>query len=217
MYFYPSLMELISALNWRYATKEFDPSKKISDENFNILLESLRLSASSFGLQPWKFLIVKNPEIREQLKPHSWGQGQITDASHLLVLCRQNNIDEAFVDSYIEDIANTRNVSTDDLEDYRKMMIDMVVKGQSETETQQWSKNQVYLALGNLLTSAALLKIDTCPIEGFSTEEYDKILNLSEKNLSSCVVCALGYRNEDDKYASLKKVRFGMDEVVETI
>ena len=209
--------ELISALNWRYATKQFDTNKKISTEQLDTLLESLRLSASSFGLQPWKFVIVENPALRETLVGHSWGQRQIADASHLIVLCRQTVIDSAYVEKYVQSVADTRHAPTEALEGYKNMMVGFIEGANQSGSIDAWMKNQVYIALGNLLTSAALIGVDACPIEGFDPKKYDEVLGLKALGLASCVVCPIGYRSADDAYASLAKVRLSKTEAVVTI
>ncbi len=210
-------MNLLDALSWRYATKQFDPQKKIPEETLKILLKSLVLTPSSYGLQPWKFLVIQNPEIRKTLKSVSWNQSQITDASALVVLCTRTDIDESFIEHYIEEIVQQRGIEKESVAGYQEMMIGGILKGKSPAERGEWSKDQVYIALGNLLTSAALLSVDACPIEGFSAKDYNEILGLSSKNLSSAVVCALGYRSVDDEYAHYKKVRFSESELIEII
>ena len=204
----------MKSLEWRYATKVFDPSKKISDKDFQKLIDALILTPSSYGLQPWKFVVVENPQVREELKPHSWGQPQITDASHLLVFCKVQNVDEPFVDKYIQSTAEIRNQETSELDGFKGMMISNVVDGMSDKARNQWARNQVYIALGNAMTVAGALEIDACPIEGFSPEKYDEILGLKEQGLASVVVLPVGYRSDDDKYADLPKVRFGEDDMI---
>lgn len=194
-------------LNWRYAVKSFDPQKKINSQDFHELTESLRLSPSSFGLQCWGFCVVENDSIRQQLLPQSWNQKQITDCSHLIVLCTLDNVSDEHVDRYVQSTAKTRNVSLESLDGYSKM-IKGFIKNKSVEQRNSWLEKQVYIALGTLMTVASMKKIDSCPIEGFSNAKYDEILGLKEKNLRSAVVCALGYRHADDKYAQLKKVRF---------
>lgn len=208
------MKNILDALKWRYATKVFDPNKKIPAEDFQKILDALVLSPSSYGLQPWKFVIVENPKLRAELRPHSWNQAQITDASHLIVLCRVNTIDEVFVTKFIELTAKKRGMNPHDLDGYKNMMIGDVVQGPRSKRVDEWAKDQVYIALGNLLTVAATMGIDACPMEGFDPSKYDEILNLKEKGLSSAVICALGYRSADDKYADLAKVRFDEKDVV---
>lgn len=213
------MKNILDALKWRYAVKVFDPAKKIPAEKIDQLKEALVLTPSSFGLQPWKFLFITNPEIREKLKAHSWNQGQITDASHLVVLCRQEKIDEDFVNQWVDVMATESGRPAEKLEGYRQMVLDNVVKGESYRAKQQdvYMKNQVFIALGNLLTTAAALEIDTCAIGGFDPEKYDEILGLKDKGLRSCVVCPLGYWSDDDWHKDDPKVRFASDQIIEDI
>lgn len=208
--------QILTALKWRYATKKFDTQKKISPENLATLLEVLRLSPSSFGLQPWKFLVIENEEVRAQLSAAAWKQPQITDASHLIVLCRRTDVNEALVDTFIASTAAARGVSAADLSGMREMVAGFV-KDSSNEVLANWSAKQTYLALGMLLEACALLAIDACPMEGFSKDGFDKILGLKEKNLASVVICPIGYRAQDDKYATQAKSRFSLDEIVERI
>ncbi|NTU46545.1 NAD(P)H-dependent oxidoreductase [Candidatus Roizmanbacteria bacterium] len=208
--------QILSALNWRYATKQFDPTKKIDAEILQTLTEAIRLSPSSYGLQPWKFLIVTNPEIREKLKAAAWGQPQITDASHLVVFTRRTDVNEAFVNRFIESTAEIRGIQSNDLDGLKQILLGYL-KNATPAYLQEWTAKQVYIPLGILLETAALLKVDACPMEGFDNKKFDEILGLHERNLSSVVLCALGYRASDDKYATLAKSRFEKEEVIETI
>ncbi len=208
-------MDLIQQLNWRYATKGYDASKKLSTEQVATLKEVLRLSPSSYGLQPYKFVHVKNPELRAKLKEVSWGQSQVTDASDLFVLCRIDKMDEAYINKFIELTAKTRGQDVASLAGFKQML--MGPAGQSDEMFAVWAAKQVYLALGNLLTSCALLEIDATPMEGFDPAKYDEILDLPAKGLHSVVVCAVGTRSPEDKYATEKKVRFPMEELFVTI
>ena len=210
-------MNILDSLRWRYACKSFNPDKKITPENVQILKESLRLTPSSYGLQPWKFLFITDPEIRAQLRPHSWNQGQIVDASHLVVLCRRESIDAEYVEKFIQSVADTQGKSVEDLAGYKELMNKNVVDGATVTDQASWMTHQVYIALGNLMTVAATMEIDTCPIEGFEPEKYDEILGLKEKGLASCVVCALGYHADDDWNYGAPKVRWPLDQVVEEV
>lgn len=202
--------DIIKDLEWRYACKKFDSTKKVSEEDFNKLLESLRLTASSYGLQPWKFVVVENTELREKLVAASWNQEQVKDASHLIVLCSPT-VDEAHIDRYLEDQAKTRNQNIEDLAGFKKML--MMIANKSPEDQYIWAKNQVYIALGTLLTVCANLKIDSCPMEGFKAKEYDEILGLKDMGLTSMVVCPVGYRAADDKYGGLAKVRFPIEDL----
>ncbi len=207
---------LIDALNWRYATKKFDSEKKINEKDFEELLEALRLSPSSFGIQPWKFLIVENKKLREELKGAAWGQSQIVDASHLIVLCSIRDMDESHADYFINQTAKIRGIKPEELEGFREMLLNSI-NGKSKLSLEEWNAKQVYLALGVLLISCAIKRIDACPMEGFDSKEFDRILGLGEKGLHTEVVCTLGYRDKDDKYSLLNKVRFDKDRVFEVI
>ena len=206
--------DIIKALNWRYATKEFDAKKKLSDKDVETLVETLRLSPSSFGLQPWKFIVVTNPDIRSKIRAAAWNQPQVTDASHLIVFTVEKNVDDAFVDKYVADVAQTRGVSVADLKSYGDMMKGAVKARGSAEAVKNWSARQVYIALGNLLTSVAVLGIDACPMEGFDPKKVDEILGLDKLGVESLVFAAIGYRLNEDEAKKYKKVRFPKSEVV---
>jgi nitroreductase len=205
--------QLINQLKWRYATKQFDPARKISAENWAALEECLILTPSSYGLQPWKFILVQDPKVREALLPATWGQKQVVECSHFVVLAIQKKFGEAGIDSLLKRTVEVRGGSLDKLNGYREMMIGTLVKGPAGAHIDDWSARQVYIALGNLMTSAAMLGVDTCPMEGFDPPKYDEILGLGKQGLASAVACALGYRAETDKYAQAPKVRFQAKEV----
>lgn len=191
---------------WRYATKKFDNTKKISSDDLQLLLEATRLSASSYGLQPYHVFVITNTEIREQLKPVSWGQSQITDASHLIVFAHQTDFGGELVDDYLKNVADTRNVSMDTLNGYGDFAKSKLVDLPQKTK-EEWTAKQVYIALGNLMQAAAELKIDTCPMEGFEAKAYDEILNLAGKDLTTSVVIPIGYRSSEDETQNFPKVR----------
>jgi len=205
--------DLIGALNWRYATKEFDAGKALPTETMERLLVVLRLSASSFGLQPWKFVVVEDREKREPLVEHSWGQRQVVDSSALIVMCRPTEFGEADIDRFLESTASTRGVDLESLAEYGGMMKGFIGRLDAATQA-DWMSRQIYLALGNLMTACAIEKVDSCPMEGFSAVEYDRILGLADLGLTSVVLCPVGYRAAGDKYASLAKVRYSADEVI---
>lgn len=206
--------QLINQLNWRYATKQFDPQRKISPVNWAPLEEALVLSPSSFGLQPWKFIVVSDRATREKLVAASWGQRQIVDASHLVVFATKKNLGEADIVSYVNRTAEVRGLPREALAPFRDMMIGSIIKGMDASARTTWATRQAYIALGNFLTSAALLGIDACPMEGFEPEKYNEILGLDKQGLSAVVVATAGYRSAEDKYAALKKVRFPKEEVL---
>ena len=203
----------LDALNWRYATKQFNITKKVSEKDLNELLESARLSASSFGLQPWKFVVVEDKKLREKLKGEGFGQPQITDASHLIVLCAVKNVDEKYIKKYIEQTAKVRGIPKESLKGYEDMLIGFA-KQLNKEQMLNWTKKQTYIALGVLLSACALKKIDASPMEGFNPKKFDEILGLEKLGLSSAVLCAVGYRSEDDETQKYKKVRFDTKDIV---
>ena len=205
---------LLDALHWRYATKVFDPAKSISEADWRALEASLVLTPSSYGLQPYKFLVVKDPALRAQLRPLSWGQGQITDASHMVVFLARNSMTESYVDQYIDRVADVRGVAVGDLAGYRDMMVGNLVENKVGLNIPEWTARQAYLAFGQLMQTAALMGIDACPIEGLDPKAYDQILGLEGGDYRTVAVCALGYRREEDKYATLPKVRQSAENLV---
>ena len=205
--------QLLEQLNWRYATKQFDPQRKIDAQDWATLEDALRLSPSSGGLQPWKFVVVTDPALRVRLQAASYGQAQLADASHLVVFAAKKNFDEADVDAHIKRVAEVQGVSTETLAPIRNMLVGGIVKSMDATARDAWARNQTYIALGNLLTSAALLGIDACPMEGFDRAQYDEILGLSAKGLASAVIATLGYRSPTDKYAAAPRIRFPKNEL----
>ncbi len=209
--------QLIDQLNWRYATKQYDPAKKISAQDWAALEEALVLTPSGMGLQPWTFLIVDDPKVRAELLLASYGQSQVVDASHLVVFATKTAYNEADLDAYIRQMAKVRNVTPESLDGLRTMALRSVVQGMNETERRNWATNQTYIALGNLVTSAALLGIDATPMEGFEKTRYNEILGLKARGLSASVIATLGYRKATDKYATLPKVRLPRESVVQHI
>lgn len=199
-------------LNWRYATKKFNPARKIPEQEFCELLESLRLAPSSYGLQPWKFIVVRDEDLRKTLRSHAWDQPQVTDASHCIVLCALKTMDAHYVRNFTARIAKTRGVARESLSGHEQMMLGSL-KAMSAQALSDWMKRQVYLALGMLLAQCACKKIDSCPMEGFDAKKFDEVLGLEKLDLESVVLCPVGYRAKDDQYAALKKVRFAKDEV----
>ena len=207
--------QILDALKWRYATKTFDATRKIPDDQWTALEETLILTPSSFGLQPWEFIVVKDQAVREQLVEHSWNQRQVADASHLLVIAFRTNVDEAWVNSFMKRIEEVRgDIST--LDPYRNMMVGFL-QNLGQAGVRQWAKQQTYIALGQFMLEAALLGIDACPMEGFIAPKYDEILGLTERGLTASVLCPAGYRSEDDHYARLPKVRFQRDSMISYI
>ena len=206
--------ELLHALEWRYATKVFDPSKKIPADAWQALERALLLTPSSYGLQPYQFLVINDPAKRAELLPHSWGQKQVVDASHFVVFTAKNKMTRADVDKLIVRISSVRGVPAESMTSYWNMMIGDVVNGPRGKAAHEWATRQAYIALGNLMTCAAVLGVDACPMEGFVPAEYDRILDLNGSGYATVVACALGYRSPNDKYATLAKVRFEAKDVL---
>lgn len=206
--------QLLGQLNWRYATKQFDPARKISAGDWAALEESLVLTPSSFGLQPWKFIVVRDPATREKLVPASWGQRQVADASHFVVFGIKKNLAAADIDAYLDRITEVRGVPRASLAGFRDAMMSSIIQERDETARQDWAARQIYIALGSFLNSAALLGIDACPMEGIEPDQYDAILRLDRLGVTAVVAAAAGYRASTDGYAGLRKVRFPRDQVV---
>lgn len=204
-------------LNWRYATKKFDPSRKIPEEIWEVLEQSLVLAPSSFGLQPWKFIVVRNPQIRQQLLEHSWGQMQVVEASHLVVLAIKKDLNDSDVDRYIKRMSEVQEVPVENLQKYAGVVKGFLKQPPFPLDINEWSTRQTYIALGQYMTCAAMLGIDTCPMEGFVPAKYDEVLGLSAQGYSAVVVCPAGYRAADDKYATNPKVRYATEDVVNYI
>jgi nitroreductase len=207
--------DLDAAMNWRYAVKTFDASRRIEPNTWAALEHSLVMSPSSYGLQPWKFLVITDGALRAELRPHSWNQSQITDCSHLVVFLVKREITQADLDQLINTMSAVRGVPTEQLGFYGEMMQKDLIHGPRSQQIERWASNQVYIALGTFMTAAALLGVDTCPIEGFSPPDYDRILGLETSPYRSCVVCAAGFRDASDKYAGLAKVRYLAADLIE--
>lgn len=208
---------IIEKLNWRYAVKKFDSSKKIPTADWETLAESLRLAPSSYGLQPWKFLVIKNTDIRKKLTALSWNQSQIEDCSHFVVFTVKTKLDEAHIQKYIERLAEVRKMDISQLEGFKKGATGDLVKGPRSATINYWAQRQSYIAMGFLMETAALLNIDTCALEGLDPKGYDKVLNLEGTGYETVAAVALGYRHADDKYQHLPKVRFEMKDILTEI
>jgi len=205
--------QLLAQLRWRYATKRFDPRAKIPPATWAALEQSLVLAPSSYGLQPWRFVVVNDPAVRARLQPASWNQPQITEASHLVVFAVKKGLDAADVNRYVERIAAVRGVSLESLASYERVMTSHVQRPQP-FDVDEWSRRQLYIALGTFLTSAALLGVDACPMEGIDPAQYDAILGLGAQGYASVCVATAGTRAADDVYASKAKVRFDARDVI---
>ena len=210
----PTNETILEQLNWRYAVKTFDPAGKISDEDWQTLEQSLILAPSSFGLQPYKFIVITEQKLKEQLLPAAWNQSQITDCSHLVVVAAKNTLTEADIDHYLDRVIEVRGVPRETLSDYDKMMKGFQKTAQEQGWSGAWTARQAYIALGFLLETAAFLKIDACPMEGFEPSKFNEILGLED--YSATAICALGYRDEENDWlAKMPKVRFPKDELID--
>jgi nitroreductase len=206
---------IVRQLNWRYATKRFDANRKVQAPDWKTLEQALVLSPSSYGLQPWKFFVVDDPAVRAKLREVAWNQSQVTDASHLVVFAVKREFTAADVDRFVERIAAVRGQTVESLADYRAAMLGSV--NRPAEQVRNWAQRQVYLALGNLLNTAAMLGVDACPMEGFDNAKVDQILGLADKGYHALAFAAVGYRSADDQYAKLPKVRFAAEEVIEHV
>jgi nitroreductase len=208
---------LLAHLGWRYATKKFDATRKIPPDLWAALEQALVLTPSSFGLQPWKFIVVTDAEVKRKLVPVSWNQTQPADCSHHVVFAARTALPEKEVDRFLDSIVATRGGAKESLKSYRDMMVGFTGKAAKEGWLREWAIRQVYIALGNFMTCAAVLGLDTCPMEGLLPAEYDRVLGLEGTDFATVVACAAGYRADDDKYAALPKVRFPAGEIIHHI
>jgi nitroreductase len=209
--------ELIHALQWRYATKAFDSARKIPEDLWHILEKSLVLTPTSYGLQPYKFLVVQTPATRQALLPQSWNQRQVVDCSHFVVFLARTEMTEADVDKFMKRTIEVRKLPPDALTAFRNVIVSDVVKGARGRIAHEWATRQAYIALGNLMTCAAIVEVDACPMEGIVHAEYDKVLKLEGTGYKTAVACALGYRAATDKYATAPKVRYELGQLVQHV
>lgn len=207
--------QLLQCLRWRYATKRFDPSRKISDASWQALEQALVLAPSSFGLQPWKFIVVDDPALRADLRTQSWNQSQVTDAHRYVVVTALRTTTADDVDRYLQRTSDVLGRPVESMAGYGKVINDFLVKSWAAKDLFGWNARQAYIALGQFMTSAALLGIDTCPMEGIDANGYDRVLGLHGSRYATLCACAAGYRAADDKYAAAPKVRYPLDEVIE--
>ena len=208
--------QIVDALKWRYAVKKYDTTRKLPKETLETLTDSLRLSPSSNGLQPWKFLVINDLLLREKLREAAYGQPQVTEASHFIVLTRRTDINADFIEHFVASTAEIRSVTVESLAGFKEYLLTFVNQI-SQTSLESWASEQVHIALGFLVETAALLNVDASPMGGFDKQKFDSILGLPQKHLASVVICALGYRAMDDKYSQLAKSRFPESEVIEVL
>lgn len=203
-----------AALRWRYATKQFDPQQKLPAELWQTLLDSLVLAPSSFGLQPWKFIVIDDPGLRETLQSLSWGQPQVTEADRMIVLTARTDLSQQDIDRWIHFLADSQGTPREALDGLHKVLSGFVA-GLDQPATHDWCVRQLYLALGQLMTTAAMLGVDTCPLEGIDPAGYDRTLGIEDSGYATAVVCVLGYRDQNDKYAAKTKVRYPAEDLIE--
>jgi nitroreductase len=206
--------QLLEALNWRYATKKFDPARKIPEDTWHALEQALILTPSSIGLQPWEFFVVTDAPTKAQLTTASYRQAQVNDCSHFVAFTARRNIDAEHVDRHIARMAEITGAVPESLAKFRAMTMRNLDKARDAGTLDAWQEHQIYIALGQFMASAAVLGVDTCPMEGIEPEKYDEILGLAGSNYATVVACAAGYRLPEDKYANMKKVRFKPEDVV---
>jgi nitroreductase len=205
---------LLEQLNWRYATQRFDPTRKIADVEWRALEQALVLSPSSIGLQPWKFLVVTDAAVKAGLRAASWRQPQPEECSHFVVFAVRKDLDAGHVERHVERIIEVRGVERESLAKFQSMTLRNLEKARAEGRLDTWQTHQVYIALGQFMACAAMVGIDTCPMEGIDAARFDEILGLAGTDYATVVACAAGYRAADDKYAATKKVRFRSEDVI---
>lgn len=203
----------IEHLEWRYAVKKFDAKKILPNDKIRGLKQAFNLTATSYGLQPIKMLVIKNKELQGRLVAHSYGQQQVGDASHVLVICIEGKIDREYITRYFEQVKKIRGIHDDVLDPFKDSLVESFSKKEAK-EVRRWATNQAYLALGNLLSFCGLEEIDSCPMEGFIPKEYDRLLKLDTLGLNSVLVLPVGYRAEDDIFSEMKKVRKNIDDII---
>ncbi len=203
----------IEHLEWRYAVKKFDTKKILPKAKIEGLKQAFNLTATSYGLQPIKMLVIKNKELQGQLVAHSYGQQQVGEASHVLVICIEGRIDREFITQYFEQVKKIRGTHDDILNPFKDSLVESFSKKEAN-EVRRWATNQAYLALGNLLSFCGLEEIDSCPMEGFMPKEYDRLLKLDTLGLNSVLALPVGYRAEDDMFSEMKKVRKNIDDII---
>jgi nitroreductase len=206
--------QLVKSLEWRYATKKFDKTKKIDEKTWNALEQVLILTPSSYGAMPYKFYIIQDQGLKDQLTAASYGQQQVSDCSHHVVFVAKEKMDTEHLKKYVEQMASVRGANISDFEKYEAMMVAQLVDKMSAEQSFKWATNQAYIALGNFMTAAAVLGVDACPFEGINPAKYDEILGLTGTGWKTVCACPSGYRAEDDKYALVKKVRFDAADLI---
>ncbi|HEY8280744.1 MAG TPA: NAD(P)H-dependent oxidoreductase [Bdellovibrionota bacterium] len=206
--------DLLTRLQWRYAVKSFESTKKIPTATWDALETALQLTPSSYGLQPWKFMVIQDSELREKLRAVSFNQRQVTECSHFVVFTHHPEMTEADIDRFLDAFASARKIPRPSLDGYRKVIVGDVM-GPRKPFVPEWTARQSYIALGSFMTAAALMGVDTCPMEGFDSKKYDEILGLNETRFRTVVACAAGYRSPEDKSSAAAKVRYPKKDIIE--
>ncbi len=206
--------QLLEQLNWRYAVKRFDPSRKVDNATWQAIEQAMILTPSSYGLQPWKFIVITDEATKAKLPAISWNQKQPQDCSHMVILAAKVSMDAAYVDHFMNSVVTTRGLASDAMSGYRKVLVATIEKMDQHLD---WNARQVYIALGQLMLAAALLGVDTCPMEGIVAPAYDELLGLTDSGYATVVGCAVGYRHAEDIQAVAKKVRFASDAIIQRI
>jgi nitroreductase len=209
-----SPQDILAALNWRYATRKFDAARKIPATDWDALEQALVLAPSSIGLQPWKFYVITDQAMKEKLMPAAWHQVQVVECSHFVVFTVRKDLGSDHVDRHVARMAEVRQITVESLVKFRNMAIGNLDKARTEGRLDTWQTHQLYIALGQFMASAAVMGIDTCPMEGFEPEKFDEVLGLKPTGYASVVACAAGYRVADERYAAMKKVRFKTEDVI---
>jgi len=208
-----NIPEYLEKLNWRYATKQFDLNKKLDEEQLQFIKDVLRLSPSSVGIQPWKFIIVTDPVICQKLREKAYGQPQFTDASAIVIFCSLKELNQNHITKVIASTSDIRQQSVESLQGYQEMMMGLL-KSKNPEQLREWSSDQLYIALGMLLSACAVVGIDTCPMEGFDRVGFDQVLQLEKENCTAYVACAIGFRSPADKYSLAAKARLSEAEII---
>lgn len=202
----------IENLKWRYATKNFNPDKTVTKKQLQTLMEAFNLTATSYGLQPCKMVVVEDQGLREQMVPIAYGQRQVIDANAVLVICTKM-IDVAYIESYFELVKKIRQTSDEVLAPFKKQLVDKF-STMEKNEVDAWARNQAYIILGTLMSTCAQERMDSCPMEGFIPEKMDELLDLKSQGLTSVLLLPVGYRASDDMFAAMKKVRLPLSDSI---
>lgn len=210
------MKQIIDDLNWRYATKQFDATLKLTNEQLDVIKDSLRLTPSAYGIQPLKFIFVSSPALREQIKEIAFNQGQVVDASHLLIICSYTSIDESYIDAHVELVTETRNTPAERAAGFSEFLKKNILS-MSDSDVEPWNVRQAYIALGQLLHTCASIRVDATPMEGFNAKKLDDLLGLAEQNLKSVLLCPIGFRSSEDNYQHLAKVRKSKETLFQTL